>query len=466
MPGHPCRKRHPFEPLLCIALALPFIGYSSSAYASKTGTGSPDSDVASIRSGLLESSPRIQTLQAELWTAHAIIRPAVALPDPMVTVEWRDIDPAIARDLRAPTMALLAAPVPAVGQSTQSEAAKPRDTIAQAIPVEPEVLFHFAGYTDVTYVNAQGSAGSSSQAIFAPIFHVLFADRVLVETELELLADDSGETSAAVEYAVVNWLLNDHAALVVGKFLSPVGYFFPNMHPSWINKMASVPAGFGHGGAAPLTDVGVQVRGGKTFVGGQHINYAVYNANGPQLGLEGTEDLDLNVEGSTRNPDGKRVTGGRLGWIPIAGLELGASLTRGDVVLDSGAMSEGQEPSRRYRVDGFDAAWHPSKMLELRGEWIRQQVGNAPGSAVPDRGTWRAWYLQGAYRFGSERWETVLRYSDAVSPHGESTLTQTAIGLNYLFRPNALAKLSWEFNDSAHAEANADRLLLQLAYGF
>lgn len=350
-------------------------------------------------------------------------------------------------------VASFAAPL-AAAQSTQSVAPAAQDTTAQAIPVEPAVLFHFAGYADATYVNAKGDAGSSSQGTLAPIFHLQVGDRFFVETELELQADDRGATDAALEYATINWLLNDHAALVVGKFLSPVGYFFQNMHPSWINKMASVPAGFGHGGAAPLTDVGVQLRGGKTFAGGQHVNYAVYNANGPRLGLEGMDDLDLNVEGSTRNPDGKRVTGGRLGWMSIPSLEVGASLARGDVVLDPGGMSEGSEPSRRYRVDGFDAAWRPTKALELRGEWIRQQIGEAPGSAVPDQARWREWYVQGAYGFGSERWETVLRYGDSVSPHGESTFEQTAIGLNYLFRPNAKLKLSWEFNDSANAGAN------------
>lgn len=363
------------------------------------------------------------------------------------------------------TLVSIAAPV-ASAESMQSAAPIPRQTVAEEAMADPILLFHFAGYADATYVSTQGDAGSSGQITFAPIFHLQFADRLFLETELEGTIDDRGQKEGAVEYATVNWLLNDQAALVVGKFLSPVGYFFPNMHPSWINKMASVPAGFGHGGAAPLTDVGVQLRGGKTFAGGQHVNYAVYNANGPRLGLEGMDGLDLDVEGSTRNPDGKRVTGARLGWMPVPSLEVGASLARGDVVLDAGSMNEGSEPARRYRVDGVDAAWHPTKALELRGEWIRQRVGEAPGSMVPDKATWRAWYVQGAYRFGAERWETVLRYGDSVSPHGESTFAQTAVGLNYLIRPNALAKLSWEFNDSEHAEANADRLLLQLAYGF
>lgn len=338
------------------------------------------------------------------------------------------------------------------------------DTTAEAVPPDPFVLFHLAGYADATYVKTQG-AESVGELTVAPIFHLQFGERVFVEAELEMEADTSGKTVAAWEYAAVNWLLNDHAALVVGRFLSPVGYFSANQHPSWINKMASVPAGFGHAGAAPAVDFGVQLRGGKSFAGGQQINYAVYMANGPQLGLEGMEGLNLGNEGATRNPDGKPVAGGRLGWIPVPSLELGASLARGYVVLDPGAMGDGPEPSRRYQVDGVDVAWLPTKALDLRGEWIRQRVGAAPGSLVPDQGTWRAWFVQGAYRFGAEKWEAVLRYGDSLSPHGESTFKQTAVGLNYLFRPNAKLKLTREFNDSADAGANADRLLLQFAYG-
>lgn len=361
-----------------------------------------------------------------------------------------------------------AAPVP---QNTTTQAAAvepdkvPPDTIAETVPADPFVLFHLAGYADVNYVKAQG-AGTVGEFTLAPIFHLQFGERFFVEAELEMEADTRGKAVAAWEYAAINWLLNDHAALVVGRFLSPVGYFSANQHPSWINKMASLPAGFGHAGAAPAADFGVQLRGGKSFAGGQQINYAVYMANGPQLGVEGMEGLNLGNEGAIRNPDGKRVAGGRLGWMPVPSLELGASLARGDVVLDPGGMGEGPEPSRRYQVDGVDVAWRPTKALDLRGEWIRKRVGAAPASFVPEQAQWRAWFVQGAYRFGSEKWEAVLRHGDSLSPHGESTFKQTAVGLNYLFRPNAKLKLTGEFNDSADAGANADRLLLQLAYGF
>jgi hypothetical protein len=346
---------------------------------------------------------------------------------------------------------------PAVG-ATASE-------MVHASPEVSSVIFHVAGYADATYSDAQGEAGSTAVITLAPIFHVQIGERFLLEAEMELEADDRGGQESALEYATVNWLLTDSAALVVGKFLSPAGYYFQNLHPSWINKLAAAPAGFGHGGAAPLTDVGLQLRGGRVLGSGQ-INYAVYVANGPRLGLEGMEGLDLNVEGSRTNRDAERVWGGRLGWLPSARLEIGASLARGEVVLDPGEMGSMLEPSRRYQVDGVDVAWQPNTALEFRGEWIRQRVGDAAESAVTDGATWRAWYLQGAYRFGADRWAAVLRIGDSLSPHGESTFQQTALGLNFLAGTRTQVKATWEFNDSQTAEAAADRLLLQFAHGF
>ena len=364
-------------------------------------------------------------------------------------------------------------------QSATTPTQEPSGALGQVAGSESPILFNFAGYADVTYIRPQGSLDAYGVATLAPIFQLLIKERIFLETELELEVDDHGNRETAVEYATFNWLINDNLALVAGKFLSPVGYFFQNQHPSWVNKLASKPAGFGHGGANPISDVGVQLRGGKLFANGQQLNYAIYNSNGPQLGLEiegmamakgatGEPEfaLDLDSTGRPRNPDGKRTSGGRIGWLPVPDVEIGASLARGDVVLDAGELSQGVEPSRTYQADGIDAVWHATKALELRGEWIRQRVGDAPTSIAPDQTTWRAWYAQGAYRWGNDRWETVLRYGDSVSPHAEATYKQTAIGLNYLFRPNAIAKLTWQFNDSADPVTNANALLLQFAYGF
>ncbi|MFZ5635591.1 MAG: porin [Pseudomonadota bacterium] len=329
--------------------------------------------------------------------------------------------------------------------------------------IDTGIAFHIAGYADLAYSGSQASDDSYLFGTLAPILHAQIGDSVFLEAELELEANSLGERETGIEYANVNVLIGDNAALVVGKFLSPVGYYFQNLHPSWINRTASAPVGFGHGGAAPLSEVGIQLRGGKIFSGGQHLNYALYGGNGPDLMIEDEDAPDLDTGGDTDNEDGERSFGGRVGWMPVAKVELGLSAARGDVALLDAAMST-DEPSRSYRVDGFDVAWKPTPSLDLRAEWIRQRIGSAAGSALPEQATWRAWYAQAAYRFESGKWEAVFRYGDAKTPHGESTLSQTAIGLNYLFQPRSTLKLTLEFNDSIDEEAGRDRFILQYAY--
>lgn len=391
-----------------------------------------------------------------------------ALAAPLAAAQSQSVAP-VPQDTSAEAAA--AEPTP-VAQDTATEAT-PADAdavvdpaaVAEEAPApDPFMLFHLGGFADVTFVKTQGAGKPLGLFTLAPIFHLQFGERVFFEAELELEGDDRGESNAAVEYADINFLINDYAALVVGRFLTPLGNFAQNVHPSWINKLASTPVGFGHGGAATGVDFGVQVRGGKAFTSGQQLNYAVYMGNGAQLELEDGDSLDLGKEGQTRDPDGKRVSGGRVGWLPFPALEVGVSMARGNVKLDAAPVSDLPEPARDYRVDGFDATWRPTQALDLRAEWIRQKIGEAPGSLVPDAALWRAWFVQGAYRFGADKWEAVARYGDSLTPHGESTLKQTAFGINYLGINDAVIKLTWELNDAADEDANADRLLLQFAY--
>lgn len=365
--------------------------------------------------------------------------------------------------LAAALMLLLAA-APSFAQGAQPVVA-PTPVYAQATDGNDGTVFQIAGFADVSYIDAQGSPAGFGQLKFNPILHVLFNDRFLFEAELEMEVNDEGETDSTLEYASIDILLNDHATLVVGKFLSPAGYFVQNLHPSWINRLPSMPAGFGHGGAAPTSDLGVQVRGGFALDGGRQFNYAAYVGNGPRLMVEDEDALEVMAEGSTDNQDGEMAYGGRIGWVPMPGLEVGLSAVRGKVQLGAG-MSGMAEPTRSFRVEGVDAAWQAATHVELRGEWIRQRVGGADGSMIPGPATWRAWYAQAVYRFGADRWELVGRYGSSLSPHEEATFDQWAVGVNYVIAANIQAKLAWEFNDSKFAPAAADRLLLQLAYGF
>jgi len=325
---------------------------------------------------------------------------------------------------------------------------------------------HLAGYASADYVDAEGEPGYFT-ANFNPMFHYMYRDIVLWESELEVEVDENGETEVGLEYSTIDLFLNDSLTLMAGKFLSPLGQFRQNLHPSWINKLPSAPVGFGHDGAAPEAEIGLQARGGIRIGEASRFGYSLYVGNGPKLEVEDGEIHGIETGGFAGNSDDENVFGGRLSFLPIPRLEFGLSGAIGKVVITEadGEDVEG-DPSRDYDVLGADASWQLGS-LDLRAEYIQQKIGSDDLSMVPEGGTWETWYAQGAYKFGRGKWEAVARYGDYSSPHPDQDQEQVAIGLNYLIAPHAIVKLGYEFNDGLSGElTDADRLLLQLAYGF
>ena len=337
---------------------------------------------------------------------------------------------------------------------------------------------HMAGYANVDAI-----AGSDRQedgftaARFAPIFHFQFSDRVLFEGELEIETNADGETEIATEYATIDLILNDYMALVAGKFLSPIGQFRQNIHPSWINKLPTAPVGFGHGGAAPLSDLGVQLRGGIPLSGSMRANYALFTSNGPTLLVDGHGDeveLEMETEAASSNADGNFVYGGRIGFLPVPALELGLSGALGKVgVAEGHAVSDlaAGEPDRDYTVLGADAVYNLDT-LQLRGEFIQQTVGSEAGSTIADGEVtgeldFTAWYAQAAYRLPDTKWEGVARIGDLDTPNADGNRSQWSVGVNYLFANNVIIKAAYTVDDyDDNAIDDDERFNVQLAYGF
>jgi len=359
---------------------------------------------------------------------------------------------------------------------TKEEVNEVKQTISSASEWrQPDTLIHMAGYADVGYTDTESEDGSFNVGTFAPIFHFQYRDIAMLEAELELEVGDDGETETNLEYLTIDWFLNDYMTLVAGKFLSPIGQFRQNLHPSWINKLPSAPPGFGHDGAAPVSDVGFQLRGGFP-VGNVRTNFAIFASNGPELKteLEGGEyELDgVEAEGFGTDSDGEKTYGARLGIIPVAGFELGLSAATGKATVtsvedgDSSLLSG--EGARDYDVIGADFNWQIDA-FNLRGEYVETEVGadNGSGTAASEGAIWETWYTQGTYRLSQSKWELVARYTDFDSPHDSKDQKQWALGVNYLVTNNFIAKLGHEFNDGmSDTDADKDRLLFQLAYGF
>lgn len=341
-------------------------------------------------------------------------------------------------------------------------------TAPQGGSLVSDSVVHLAGYGVIGFSAPEDGDGAFDTIGFNPIFHYQYKDRVLFEAELEIETAENGETETALEYGTIDWFLGNNAILIFGKFLSPLGYFRQNLHPAWINKLPSAPAGFGHDGAAPAADVGAQLRGGFKSVSGARFNYAIYAANGPELEAEGGEIHAIETEGYARNEDGSYVLGGRIGWLPYPELEIGVSTASGETSITvNDEVPVSGDSARDYDVVGADFVYHFSRSLEFRGEYIAQEVGEAPTSVVTDGGEWKAWYTQAAYRFGGGAWETVVRVGEVTTPHEDKNQEQWVFGINYLISPNTILKLAYESNDGLQGSAvDENRVLLQAAFGF
>lgn len=322
---------------------------------------------------------------------------------------------------------------------------------------------HIAGYADVGYEDTEnGSAGFKSMH-FNPIFHFQLGDRLFFEGEVELEVNGDGDTETKLEYSNINLFLNDNLTLVGGLFQSPLGYFRQNLHPSWINKMATAPPGFGHDGAAPVSDIGLQLRGAHSYNNGSRLNYAIYTANGPRLEPDDpvtpTEIHAINAEGATSNEDNSLVTGGRIAYMPVPNFEVGLSAASGKVALSG-------ENNRDYNVAGADFSWQAGA-FDIRGEYIESVVGALASSVTPEKLKWSSGYLQVAYRWLPSNWETALRYTNFNSPHPDDDQKQSAISFNYYLYANAVIKMMYAANDGlAGTSSDDNQILAQLSYGF
>jgi len=396
-------------------------------------------------------------------------------------------------------------PQPEAAALTNPQAAQTAPTggrLYQRAPGVSDTSWHLAGYADTTFIatSAQGETNAEfSSARFNPAFHFQYKDLILLEAELEISVDGDGETELEIEYTQADIFLHDNATLVVGQFLSPVGQFQQQLHPTWINRLSNPPAGFGHDGVQPASDLGAMLRGGVS-VGSTVVTYSVAVGNGPRVSHEG----GVSFEAVAGDDNSNKAVSGRFGFLPLPYLEVGASFLVGDVtgvdVTEEEAGDDhgedlpgtiddlGLMPSTaNVSLWGADAAY-------TRGPWdVRAEYLNATRDAIatayegsmgvgllPEM-EMEAWYAQIAYRLSGitdnkilQRFEPVVRYGEFRITGLDELAEEAAeerfnVGLNYWIAPSIVARgvVEWrDFTDRPVGETSETRYILQLAYGF
>lgn len=339
-----------------------------------------------------------------------------------------------------------------------------------------------AGYADATL--AISDDDSSFSGTFNPALYYQYGNFALLESEMEISSSDTGETEITLEFGQIDLFLHDNVTLVVGKFLSPVGQFQERLHPSWINRLADAPAGFGHDGLQPGAEVGLQLRGGIAM-GEARFAYALAVGNGPQL----EEDGAVMLEGFGRDDNDNKAISGRLGFLPTPHLEVGASFLRAEVqAMGVGGADPGVPmPNADFDLWGLDAAYTRGPW-DVRAEYLRGTRGqitlnmDGEGGVMLPRLKMEAWYAQAGYRISGITQHPILRNFEPVVRYGEFTVDglealaeevaerRTDVGLNYWFAPAVVLHAAIQrrrFTDRSEGEDRSDtRFLLQVSYGF
>ncbi|MEQ8554087.1 MAG: hypothetical protein RIC06_09420 [Cyclobacteriaceae bacterium] len=331
-------------------------------------------------------------------------------------------------------------------------------------PQPGDSRFLLRGYSDATFMSNDEET-TFGNARFVPLFLYKQSDKLFFEGELELEVED-GEVHVALEYANFNYSLAPNLNLRAGKILIPFGIFFDRLHPSWINRLPTVPLGYGHDGILPTSDLGAELRG-ASYLGGMKFNYSLYVMNGPRIkdGEEEAEEVGMIVhEGDVDNNNNKAI-GGRLGLFPLRdqSLEIGFSAqsaklgNRDSELEDVGAFMYAFDWTYVRKVSFL------AGVIDLKGQLnfinIDDQTYTVEEDGVMESYTFdnksNTSFFQLGYRptFGSSQFvknlELVGRYSTLNTPEGapwESESTQLTLGLNYWIDWRTALKFAYQMD--------------------
>lgn len=328
-------------------------------------------------------------------------------------------------------------------------------------------------YQDREGVDSTFGVGVAPTLLWKPM------DRLLFETEIAF-ALTSDDTSVELDYAQFSYLLNDYLTVGGGKFLLPFGKFWEGWHPSWINRLPTIPLMYERG-LMGSTGLGVQLRGGAP-IGPTKINYAAYVINGPNFKTSFASAGQLGFNNHRDNNNNKAV-GGRFGFLPVPELEIGYSVLSGRVG-DSGTrygetdmIAHGIDLNYNREIDAIRGR------LDVRAEviWVDTDAVVFTGSFDPFtfRNRRHGWFVQTAYRptkvdlklpggLELKNFEFAARYDQVRQfgsrPRGEDH-DQLTLGIDYWVLPNAVLKAAYMFDD-AHGADDQNAFVIQFAVGF
>ena len=333
--------------------------------------------------------------------------------------------------------------------------------------------FVLSGYGDVTYID-QDLGNSNIASRFVPIFLFQLSEKIHIESELEFSIDENGETEVEMEYADIHYFSNDNTTITAGKFLLPFGQFGPNLHPSWINKLPSMPGVYGHHGnssLAPLlpilSDTGFNIRNSFN-IGSAKLFTDFYIVTGPRIEAghgeeeaghdEGIEFPEVDFAYASGDNNDNKAMGGRIALAFLPQWEVGYSFYQG--AYDDGGNLD-------FSASSIDFNWIGT-YANVRGEIINTTTDGLHEDGDIEKFDRDGWYVQGTWQMRQldKDWlnpiELVVRRSKITEFNGGERWT---VGINYWLEPSAALKLAYEETKLDDGDTD-NRLFVQIAFGF
>ena len=333
------------------------------------------------------------------------------------------------------------------------------------------------GYVDVMYNNLSRqnldnpSRHSFGQQRLVPFIYADITEHIKFATELEIERGGPGVTDGTmqIEFAQIDYLVDEAINLRAGILLMPVGKF-NLLHDSPLNDLVDRPMVSRIVIPSTWFESGAGIYGSLYPSSQSKLDYEVYAVNGMSSLAAGTAPTDLGVRGTrgnlSRDRDDNKAVVGRLAFSPMLGIEVAGSGYHGIYKPSTATVGTG-------RISIFALDW-----TLQRGPF--EVIGESAWSRISNNGTGPAgmqgYYIQGNYHFMPEflkklapshftdastftavvRWEQVDTDTDdrtkVLATGNRRELDRLTLGLNFRPIEDTVFKFDWQFNTQKNAQ--------------
>lgn len=342
------------------------------------------------------------------------------------------------------------------------------------------------GYADVMYNNLSRqnldnpSRNSFGQQRMVPFIYADITDHIKFATEIEIEragpnAPQGTDGSMQIEFAQLDYLINEAVNVRAGILLMPVGKF-NLLHDSPLNDLVDRPMVSRIIIPSTWFEAGAGLYGTLYPSALSKIDYEIYAVNGMSQTAGGITDLGVrSARGSvSRDRDDNKAIVGRLAFSPMLGIEVAGSGYHGAYKPAAGVVDAGT-------IDIVALDWTLQRgPFELIGESAWTRISNNNATGVGSRGIGPAgmhgYYVQGNYHFMPDflkkwapshftdastftavvRWEHVDTDTDNRTKGNalgnQRELERLTLGLNFRPIEDTVIKFDWQFNTQKDAK--------------